>query len=188
MSGGLDFSDLTDDQIVELASALAREALSRSPALAEAFGSALETEQERAASELRAAKAAKALKRKSMEDTRQRVAVAQVQEELRQQQHEALAVFVRKAAALVGRRQDDVTLVWSSLYSSTTGTRLYLNAGTNTETVTWHLLDYCPWDQSIKVGWALEKQKADLLQWARETTAALEALRVTNITIKGIEL
>ena len=188
MSEGLDFSDLTDDQIVELASALAREALSRNPALAAAFGNALETEQERAASELRAAQAAKALRQRSLEDTRQRVAVAQAQEELRQQQHEALAVFVRKAAALVGRSLDDVTLVWSSLHSGKTGTRLYLNAGTNSETITWHLVDYCPRDESIKVGWALAKKKAELLQWARETTAALEVLRVTNITIKGIEL
>lgn len=188
MSEGLDFSDLTDDQIVELASALAREALSRNPALAAAFGSALETEQERAASELRAAKAAKALRQRSLEDTRQRVAVAQAQEELRQQRHEALAVFVRKAAALVGRSLDDVTLVWSSLYSSRSGNHLYLNAGTNGETITWHLVDYCPRDQSIKVGWALAKQKPELLQWAREATAALQALQITNITIKGIEL
>jgi hypothetical protein len=188
VSEGLDFSDLTDDQIVELATALAREALSRNPALAAAFGSALETEQERAASELRAAKAAKALQQRSLDDARQRLAVAQAQEELRQQQHEAMAVFVRKGAALVGRSLDDVTIVWSSLNCGKSGPRLYLNAGTNTEIVTWHLVDYCPRDEGIKVGWALVKQKAELLQWAREATAALEVLRITQITIKGIEL
>lgn len=183
----LDFSDLTDDQLVELASALAHEALMRNPAVAAAFEQALLTEQERAEAAMRGARMGKARQRQQVEDIHRRVAEEQAREELRQQRHAAVAGFVRRAAQLVARDLADVTLIWGNQYAK--GHRLYLNAGTNTETVgAVHLVDYNPKTEAIRVSWALERHKAGLLQWARETTAALRALGIDSITIKGIEL
>ena len=49
-------------------------------------------------------------------------------------------------------------------------------------------MDYCPGEESIRVGWALQKHKPQLLQWAREAAAATRALGLDRITIKGIDL
>lgn len=55
----LDFSDLTDDQIVELAVALAREAMRRNPALAAAFEQSLLDERARVEAAARGTEQAK---------------------------------------------------------------------------------------------------------------------------------
>jgi hypothetical protein len=187
MSGGLDFSGLTDDQIVELASALAHEALMRNPAVAAAFQHALLTAQERAEAAVRGAQMGKARQRQQIEEIHRRAAEEQGREELRQRRHAAVAGFVRRAAQLVGRDPGDVTLVWMDQYGN--GHRLYLNAGTSTEGYgAMHLVDYTPQSEAIRVSWALDKRKADLLVWAREAVAALRALSIDSIFIKGIEL
>lgn len=187
MSGGLDFSELTDDQIVELASALAHEALMRNPAVAAAFQQALLTEQERAEAAMRGAQMGKARQRRQVEEIHRRAAEEQGREELRQRRHAAVAGFVRRAAQLVGRDPADVTLVWMDQYGK--GHRLYLNAGTSTEGYgAMHLVDYTPQSEAIRVSWALDKRKADLLVWAREAVAALRAFSINSIFIKGIEL
>lgn len=187
MSETLDFSELTDDQIVELASALAQEALRRRPAVAAAFEQAMLTERERAEAAMRGAKLGKERLRREIEDTHRRAAHEQAAEELRQRRHQALSAFLGRAAQITDRELHDVTLVWSGLYSQQ-GPHLYLNAGASGEEVTWHLVDYCPKGESLRVSWALENRKAELLQWAREAVATLRALRVQSIVLKGIEL
>ena len=188
MSGaGLDFSDLTDDQIVELASALAHEALARSPAVAAAFREALLTEKERADAAVRGAQMGRARQRQQIEEIHRRAAQEQAREELRQQRQAAVAVFVRRAAELVGRDVSDVSLVWGAHYGREV--RLYLNPGSSVETVgALHLVEYAPGTQSIRTSWALADRKLQLLQWATETSAALRALGIESIKIRGIEL
>lgn len=187
MSDGLDFSDLSDDQIVELASALAHEALLRNPAVAAAFKQALLTEKERAEAAMRGARAGKARLIQEVEGIHQRAAEEQAREELRQRQHAAISTFVRQGALIVGRAISDVTLVWSNDYGH--GHHLYLNAGVSTETVgALHLVDYFPNTESIRVSWALESRKGDLLQWCRETTSAMRTLKLSSVTFKGIDL
>lgn len=188
MNEALDFSDLSDDQIVALASALAHEALRRNPAVAAAFEAALLTEQERAQAAVRGAQAGKAALLRQVEEISQRAAQEQAREETRQQRRKAMGVFVHRAAQITGRAVSDVTLVWSGVFTGPSGNHLFLNAGASGEEVTWHLVDYCPKTESIRVGWMLEKKKSDLLQWAREAAAAARALGVSNITIKGLEL
>jgi len=188
VSEGLDFTGLTDDQLVELAAALAYEALHRGAVTAQAFEQALETEKERFDAQTRAAQFAEQARKRSMDEIRKRAAQEQAREELRQQQRTAMAVFVRGGAHLVGRSVNDVTLVWTSSFTANRGHRLYLNAGTTGNEVTWHLVDYCPGEESIRVGWALQKHKPQLLQWAREAAAATRALGLDSITIKGIDL
>ena len=185
---GLDFSELTDDQLVELASALAHEALLRNPAVAAAFQQALLTEKERADAAMRGARMGKARQAQAIEDVHRRAAEEQSREELRQRKHQVMAGFVRQAAQIVGRELVDVTMIWSHSYHRD-GPHLLLNPGTNTEVIgALHLLDYCPKTEALRTSWALDKQKPALLTWAREASAAARALGDQHIMIRGIEL
>lgn len=188
MSEGLDFSQLSDDQIVALASGLALEALRRKPAVAAALEKALATEQERVQAAMRGAQAGKQAQLHAVHEINRRAAHEQAREELRQHQRKLMAVFVRKAAEITGRALHDVTLVWTETFTGASGHRLYLNAGATGDEVTWHLINYCPKTESLRVGWMLEQRKAGLLLWAREAAAAAKALGLNHITVKGIDL
>jgi hypothetical protein len=183
----LDFSDLTDDQVVSLAAALAGEALRRSPAVVDAMRAALLSEKERAEAAVKGAALGRERARQHVIETTRRAAQEQADEELRQKRLAALAVLLRRAALLTGRDVSDVTIVWGAHYSPET--KLYLNPGTSTETVgALHLVEYAPGSGAIKTSWALAQKKADLLGWAIETSAALRALGIKSGNFKGVEL
>lgn len=183
----LDFSDLTDDQIVGLAAALANEALLRSPAVAEAMREALLSEKEKAEAAIKGAALGRERARQTVIEINRRAAEEQAAEELRQKTLAAVGALLRQAAQLVGRDVRDVTMVWGAHYSP--GMKLYLNPGTSTETVgALHLVEYDLGSDAIKTSWALAQKTAELLGWAIETSAALRALGIKNGNFRGIEL
>lgn len=183
----LDFSDLTDDQVVSLAAALASEALRRSPAVAEAMREALLSEKDKAEAAIKGAALGRERARQTVIEINRRAAEEQAAEELRQMNLAAVGALLRQAAQLVGRDVRDVTMVWGAHYSP--GTKLYLNQGTSTETVgALHLVEYDPGSGAIKTSWALDQKKAELLGWAIETSAALRALGIRHGNFRGIEL
>lgn len=184
---GLDFSGLTDDQLVELAAALTHEALRRQPAVAAAFEQAVVTERERAEAALRAQAEVKKAQLQRVEEIARAAAAEAAREELKRKRAAVMAVFVRRGADLVGRDVRDVTLVWSATFSGD-GHHVYLNAGASGAECDWHLVDYCPKTESIRTSWALEHKKADLNHWAREVAAAARALNYSRIVVKGIEI
>lgn len=184
---GLDFSDLTDDQIVELASALAHEALRRTPALAAAFEQALVTEKERAEAAARGAGAAKLAALRREEELAARLRNEQEKERYRQRQRDAMATFLRAASRITQRPLHELTLVWNrDLYGR--GPRVQLNAGTTGVHADWHLVDYKLSTQEIKTSPGLRSRTPELLAWARETAAGAGALNLIAIIVQGVEL
>lgn len=187
MSEGLDFSDLTDDQIVDLAAALAHEALMRSPALAAAFEQALVTEKERTEAMARGAAAARARTLQELQEIARQAEAQQQREVLRQKRRDALAVFVRDAARITGRALSDLTLTWDSdEYGK--GPHLCLNAGTTGAHASWHLVSYRPREHALRTSPGLRARAPELLQWAREASAAAAAIEPMAAVIQGIEL
>ena len=183
----LDFSDLTDDQIVGLASALAHEALRRSPALAAAFEQALVTEKERAEALARGAAAARAQTLQQLQEIAQRAEAEQQRELLRQKRRDGLAVFMRQAARITGRPLSDLTLTWNAdEYGK--GPHLCLNAGTTGAHASWHLVSYKPREQALRTSPGLRGKSGELLRWAREAAAAAAAIEPVAAIIQGIEL
>lgn len=187
MSEGLDFSDLTDDQIVELAAALAHEALRRSPAMVAAFEAALVDEKQRAEAMARGAARAKARTARDLEEVARRAEHQQQQELLRQKRRDAMAVFLRQAAAITDRHAATLTLVWSGNYYGK-GPRLHLNTGTTGRDADWHLVDFSPATQALRTSPGLRGKTLELLQWAREASAAAAAIEPIACVIQGIEI
>lgn len=187
MSEGLDFSDLTDDQIVELASALAHEALIRSPALAAAFEAALVDEKQRAEALARGAAAAKARTLEEIREIGRRAEAQQQRELLRHKRRDALAIFLRQASMIAGRPVAELTLTWQSNRHGF-GPVLCLNAGTTGTDADWHLVEYRPRTQSLNTSPGLRAKTNELLQWAREASAAAAAIEPVACAIQGVEL
>lgn len=186
----LDFSDLTDDQIVELAVALAREAMRRNPALAAAFEQSLLDERARVEAAARGTERAKRAAAAELEAQAQRAEAARQQEQLRQRQQFALAEYLRRVAGIIGKSPAEITLVWNRThFERGKGAKLQINQGaTGTET-RWHLIDYVPSTDQLYTSPGLHKLHAELLPWCREAVAAIRALDLrTGIAIKGIEL
>jgi hypothetical protein len=187
MSGGLDFSDLTDDQIVELASALAHEALSRNPALAAAFEKALVSEKERAEAAVRGSAAAKAQALQQIEARAREVEAAQQREILRQKNRNAMAHFLRAAAAITDRPVAGLTLVYKANEYGR-GPCVQLNVGATGDSHDWHLVSYSGRTQALKTSPGLRTKTGELLAWARETAAGAQALGLIGIVVQGVEL
>jgi len=186
----LDFSDLTDDQVVELATALAREAMRRNPALAAAFEQSLLDERARVEAAARGTERAKRAAAAELEAQAQRAEAARQQEQLRQRQQFALAEYLRQAAGIISKSPAEITLVWNRThFERGKGPKLQINQGaTGTET-RWHLIDYVPSTDQLYTSPGLHKLHAELLPWCREAVAAIHALGLrTSIAIKGIEL
>jgi hypothetical protein len=186
----LDFSDLSDDQLVELAIALAREAMHRNPALTAAFGKAVVDERERVEA---AARGTDRVKRQAVQkiEEQARAAEEERQRELfRRRDRDALAAYLRRAAAMVGRPVAGLTLVWKrSDFGRGAGRRLQLNAGATGEDASWHLIDYAEGAQRLHTSPGLAAAATEMLAWARETCAAVRALGIDRtIIVKGIEL
>lgn len=187
MSDGLDFSGLTDDQIVELAVALAHEALIRSPAVGRAFEKALVTEKERVEAIARGAAAARARTIQELQAIGQRAEAEQQRELLRQKRQAAFAVFLRDAAKITGRPLFALTLTWNRDEFGK-GPHLCLNAGTTGANASWHLVSYRPAENLLRTSPGLRTKTPELLQWAREASAAAAAIEPIATVIHGIEL
>lgn len=187
VSEGLDFSGLTDDQIVELAAALAHEALLRSPALAAAFEQTLIDEKQRAEALARGAAQARARTLRDLEEVGRRAEMQQQKELLRQKRRDALAVFVRQAAEITGRPVAELTLAWHGDYYGK-GPRMHLNAGATGQHADWHLVDYDARSQALRTSPGLRAKTAELLQWAREASAAAAAIEPLACVIQGVEI
>ncbi|HMQ97243.1 MAG TPA: hypothetical protein PKC42_04050 [Candidatus Nanoperiomorbaceae bacterium] len=186
----LDFSDLTDDQIVELAVALAREAMRRNPALAAAFEQSLLDERARVEAAARGTEQAKRAAAAELEAQAKRAEAARQKEQLRRRQQTILAEYLRRAALVIGKPAADITLVWNlSHFERGKGPKLQINQGATGTDTRWHLVDYVPATDQLYTSPGLHKKHADLLPWCRETVAAIHALNLRkSIAIKGIEL
>lgn len=190
---GLDFSDLTDDQIVELAIGLARESMRRNPALAAAFQQALLDEKERVEAAARGSAAAKkaaalAVERKASEDAarieRERIA-AQEQARIKN----ALSACLYAGARIAGKPAEAVTLVWVTRHYCKPGVQLLLNQGTAGADANWHYIKYLADSKTLHVSPGLHAKKAEAEAWAQEACATIRALGITRTTVlKGVEL
>ncbi len=191
MSENLDFSDLSDDQIVGLAVALAQEAMRRNPALSAAFAQALLDERERVEAAARGSQQAKQHAARVIAEQAEKAELEVQRERLRQQRQAALAQYLRRAADITGRAVSELTLVWKRHedFQPKSGPHLQLNAGATGASSSWHLVNYSERTQQLRTSPALHVKQADLLPWAREVCAAVRALGVDHTTvIKGIEL
>jgi len=185
----LDFSDLTDDQIVELAVGLAREAMRRNPALQIAFQQALLDEKERVEAAMRGSARAKAVERKRIEEQAARADIERQKEIERKRRHDALAAYLRRAADIMGRDVKTLSLVW--VPQEIGEWRPYLrivtgNAGVYSQ---WYLVNYDVQKEYLRTSPGLHNTHDDLLPWARETAATIRALGIGRETvIRGKEI
>jgi hypothetical protein len=186
----LDLSDLSDDQVVGLAVALAREAMRRNPALQAAFQQAIIDERARVEA---AANGTARVKQAALQRIREQAERAELEvqrERLRRRVQDALAGYLCQAAAITGRPPAELTLVWKRRdFTRGSGPRLQLNAGATGEDASWHLVDFLEASQQLHTSPGLHDKHATLLPWAREACAAIRALGIDRATvIKGIEL
>lgn len=190
MSDDLDFSELSDDQLVELAVALAREAMRRNPALQAAFAQALLDERERVEAAARGGARAKREAAQQLEEEMHRAAAAMAREQRRRRVQAALAAYLGRLAELLGKPVGEMTLVWKPKdFGRGPGPRLQVNQGTTGAEARWHLLDFVELDQRLYTSPGLHGRQADLLPWCREAAAAVHALGVKGtIVIKGAEV
>lgn len=188
---GLDFSELTDDQIVELAVALAREAMRRNPALSAVFEQSLLDERARVEAAARGTEQARRAAAAELESQSRRAEAARQQEHLRQRQQFALSEYLRQVAGIIGKDPTEITLVWNRTHFERGGSapKLQVNQGATGTDAQWHLIDYVPGTDQLYTSPGLRKKHAELLPWCRETMASIRALDLRySIAIKGIEL
>lgn len=186
---GLDFSDLTDDQLVELARACCLEAVRRNAATAAAMEAMMLSEAEKAriarsASEMEIAAQRAAERQRIAQQARAKV---QCEEEARTREARAAhAAAQAQAAAEKAREQERIRKRWLTrfaaplerspdaisvvLLDSRYGRRVLVNAGAD-EYAREHLADYNVGTQEIKTVRAHVKAKPALAALAAEYAA-----------------
>lgn len=186
----LDFSELTDDQVVELAVALAREAMSRNPALQAAFRQALLDERARVEAAERGSEKARKAEEHRIEQQAQAAAEAVLRERERQRVRGALSSYLSAGAAITGHEARNITLVWeTSCLARKSNPRLRLALGALGANANWFLVDYGVPDDVLYTSPGLRAKEPQLLAWCREASAAITALGIDRTTqLKGIEL
>ena len=187
----LDFSDLNDDQLVELAVELAREAMRRNPALVAAFEQALLDEYERVAAAARGAEKAKKAAAAVLEAQTERAEALRHRELLRRREQDALAEYLRQVADIIGKPVDQLTLVWNkNPWGRDKGPKIQVDSGAvGVGNAMWHLVDYLTEKQQLYTSPGLHDKQAELLPWCREVHAVITALDIRQrVAIKGIEL
>ncbi|CBA14778.1 hypothetical protein [Xanthomonas albilineans] len=189
MSDDLDFSELSDDQIVELAVALAREAMRRNPALQAAFAQALLDERERVEAAARGSARVKQAAAQRLEQDAERAELAAERERRRQRIHGALVAYLARLAEIIGRPLGELTLVWKPKdYGRGPGPRLQVNQGATGADVRWHLLDFVAVDERLYTSPGLRSRQTELLPWFREVAAVANAFGLVHtFVVKGIE-
>nr|WP_308006626.1 hypothetical protein [Xanthomonas albilineans] len=182
----LDFSELTDDQIVGLAVALAREAMRRNPALQAAFAQSLLDERDRVEAAARGGEQAKRDEAARIEQQAKAAGDAEARERERQRVHDALAAYLRAGAAIIGHRPQDVTLMWDRTPHQTRGKAPKLRL--NPLRQQWSLVEYDVTAEDIHTSPGLRSKRAALLPWCREASAAIQALGIDRTTtLRGID-
>lgn len=181
--GGLDFSDLTDDQIVELATGLAREAMLRNPALAAAFEAALVTERDRIHAQAKGAASQKAAALAEIQAQAERAERERLKAVLAQRERQALVKYLNAVGGILQRPASQLTLVWTPSKYGKGGPQLYVNAGQSGADAPWHLVTYIERTQSLHAAPAASQHMARLIPWARETCAVVRALGIQYTTV-----
>ncbi|USR37575.1 hypothetical protein L1F06_012795 [Ectopseudomonas hydrolytica] len=196
---GLDFSDISDDQLVELARACCLESLRRSPAAAQAMRDMMLSEAEKARiareaseAEIRAARA-----RETERIARDAAAQARYEEERRTAAHRAASAvqaserarilaeeqkqrdmaLLRQAATMVGKSPADISILHCYSRGSM---RLIINPGSYRYTRN-HLVDYRVKTADIRTVQALVNRKQDFVTFC----AAAAAVLPTDTFISG---
>ncbi|WP_166737478.1 hypothetical protein [Pseudomonas aeruginosa] len=187
----LDFSGLSDDQLVELAIAIAKEAARRNPALQAAFAEALATEREKIDARLRGAERARQYEIQQAERVAEAASKAVADEKMRSKRTELLRRYLEQLAYLIGRPPQELTLVWktSDWTRRVSGPRLQVNLGSTGTDVKWHLIDYAEATDQIWTSPALAKLTPSLQPWAREVCVAVRAINFDRTTVaRGAEI
>ncbi|MCL6336383.1 hypothetical protein EXT65_21555 [Pectobacterium carotovorum subsp. carotovorum] len=176
----LDFSDLTDDQLIELARACCEEAMRRNPAAQQAMQDMMLSEAEKAriaknASEMeiraqrarereRIAKETKAQLRYEEEaraaaerEKSAKAAAKRTRDSAEQRKHRAMALL-RQAAELTRRPPHDIGIVYCK---TNRGLRVMINPNSGRYTTT-HIVDYYVDTEEIHTVQALVKSKTEL--------------------------
>ena len=181
----LDFSGLTDDQLVELARACCMEAIRRNPAAAQAMQDMMIGEAERAriaksasAAEIRAARArereriAKQAREQAQHEEALRTAEAKRQAAMQAQQRlrERDMALLREVAGLLDTDPARLSILH---LQSAYGQRLLVNEGSD-RYARQHLIDYQVRTGEIKVKRGLAKQRAALAAFAAAAAAQLK--------------
>lgn len=165
----LDFSGLTDDQVVELARAAAREAVLRNPAAKAALAQAIATEAEQLDAQADGGAAAKQRILNSLRSRAEAEALKQHEAEEEATWSRSLQKHLLAAAELVGRPAAEITA--SDFHDG--GQRLVrIVTGPNPAGPGWYLVLYNPAKDSIATSPALRSKQAQALAWAREFHAA----------------
>jgi hypothetical protein len=185
----LDFSDLTDDQIIELARGLAQEAMRRNPATAAAFSEMLIEEKEHAEAAAKGAEAAKRVALLEIERQEKEAEALRQKEALRKRRQEALAKYLRAAAEILEKSPNNITLVYSPNWYSDGPVIMINQGGASDQLARWHLVKYKLRGESLYTSPAARKKTTELNAWAREAIAAVKAIGIDRtFTLKGIEL
>lgn len=164
----LDFSDLSDDQIIELARAIALEAVRRSPAMQAAFDEAIVSEAERLDAEARGGAAAKQRRLREIEERAERNAIEQAKQEQKAKWRATLLPLAEQAAAIVGRGVDEITV---SDYHDGASRKIRVTLGPNVD-AGWFLIEYNPKTDSVYTSPGVRPRSAEALAWARAFAAA----------------
>lgn len=178
----LDFSDISDDQLVELARAIALEAVRRSPAMQAAFDDAIVSEAERLDAEARGGAAAKQRRLAELQSRAEREAIARMKREEVEAWRASLLPLAERAAQIVGRRVDEITV---SDYHDGGSRKIRVTLGPNVD-AGWFLIEYNPATDSVHTSPGVRPRAADALAWAREFAAAKNqpGARGAGITIR----
>jgi len=187
---GLDFSGLSDDQIVEMAVGLAREAMRRNPALEAAFAQALLDERERVEAARRGTEQARKDEARRIETQAKAAEGALVRERERRRVHDALAGYLRQASTITGIELAELVLVWETRSQiRRPNPRLRLALGPMGARSNWFLVDYGVPVDEFHASPGMRARGAALLAWCREAAAAFTALGIERtMELKGIEV
>jgi len=188
----LGLGELTDDQLLELAIAVAREAARRNPAMQAALADDLELERQKIEAAVRGTQRARA----QAIDQAERVAARAVREvealKMASRRRQALERYLEQAGNIIGRPARAITLVYIPHRSAgrcAGGAELIINAGTAGELAKWHLVDYADAPQHVWTSPALNTKHTQLIAWGREACAAARSLNVDRTTtVIGAEL
>ncbi len=180
---GLD--ELSDDQLLELAIVVAREAARRNPAMQAALAESLDEERLRLEAAARGAENARATARARAERVAARAVTEVEKRKLAAQTQAALVRYLAQVAELIGRRPEEITLVYAPHRSAgrcAGGAELIVNAGTAGEMAKWHLVDYADSTQHVWTSPGLNSKQSALIAWGIETCAAARALQIDRVT------
>jgi len=193
----LDFSALSDDQVLELAVAIAREAVGRHPAMRDAFKAAIATEAQRLDAAASGTEAARVRTLQDIRKSAEDAAYLRSVVDAKAAREKLAAAFglttLASAAAVVGRAPRDITVIveLDAEYSHRASVvkRVLINAGTLGNHASWHLCEYTVRTGSIRTSPGLQPKAGALAAWAKKT--ALDAVAAglhDMLTLIGAEL